>query len=256
MLTLGLDSGSRLTKAVLLEREQILGWGKVPTGFDHEDSARKALSAALEMAGKESSDIQARARTGAVGDSAEDVKKVNPIQAMAHGALYHYPEARTVVDVGAEMGCVARVDEKGRVADFSLNDKCAAGSGAFIEAMARALEVGLTDMGALALAGTREISMNSQCAIFAESDVVGLIHARTSKEDISKAIHDSIASRIVSLVRGVGLNPPVAMVGGVGQNPGFVESLRRQLKVDSIQVAPDPELGAALGAALLAGERR
>lgn len=106
------------------------------------------------------------------------------------------------------------------------------------------------------MAGTREISMNSQCAIFAESDVVGLIHARTSKEDISKAIHDSIASRIVSLVRGVGLNPPVAMVGGVGQNPGFVESLRRQLKVDSIQVAPDPELGAALGAALLAGERR
>ena len=120
--------------------------------------------------------------------------------------------------------------------------------------MARALEVNLEEMGPMAMKSDKEIPMNAQCAIFAESEVVGLIHAKTRKLDISKAIHDAMASRIVSMVRRIGVNPDIAMIGGVGRNPGFVSALQSELEVDEIHVPEEPEYGAAIGAALVAAE--
>jgi benzoyl-CoA reductase subunit D len=166
--------------------------------------------------------------------------------------VYYFPEARTVADVGAEEGRAAKCDEKGNVIDFAINEKCAAGAGAFIEAMGRALETPLEEMGNLALSSDKTIAMNAQCTIFAESEVVGLIHAKTEKKDISKAIHDAMASRIVSMIRRIGVNPDIVMIGGVAYNPGFVTALKRELGVAQIYIPEKPEFAAALGAARVA----
>jgi benzoyl-CoA reductase subunit D len=120
--------------------------------------------------------------------------------------------------------------------------------------MARALEVKLEDMGPMAIRSDKSIPMNAQCAIFAESEVIGLIHAKTSKVDISKAIHDAMASRIVSMIRRIGVNEDIVMIGGCGLNPGFVESLRVQLEIDKVYIPADPTFGAALGAAVVLKE--
>jgi benzoyl-CoA reductase subunit D len=171
---------------------------------------------------------------------------VNDIKAMAKGANFYFPKARTVADVGAEEGRAAKLDEKGNAVDFAVNEKCAAGAGAFIEAMARALETPLEQMGPLALQSDKEIPMNAQCAIFAESEVVGLIHGMTGKQDISKAIHDAMASRIASMIRRVGVNEDVVMLGGVAYNPGFVEAMKRQLGISNLFIPEKPEFGMAV----------
>jgi benzoyl-CoA reductase subunit D len=183
-----------------------------------------------------------------VGDEVDDIK------AMAKGAHYFFLNARTVTDVGAEEGRVAKIDERGQPVDFVINEKCAAGAGTFIETMARALEVSIEEMGPLSLQSGKAISMQAQCVVFAESEVVGLIHAGTAKADISRAIHDAMASRIVATIRRIGVNQDVVMMGGVAYNQGFVVAMKRALKVEKIYIPPEPDYGAAVGAALLAAE--
>jgi len=141
--------------------------------------------------------------------------------------------------------------EAGRVKDFVINERCAAGAGTFIEAMARALEVKVEDMGPLSLKSMNTIPMNAQCCVFAESEVVSLIHSKISKEDISKAIHDAIAGRISSMVLRVGVEKDVVLIGGVALDLGFKPPLEKELKA-SIIVPEYPEYVSALGAALMA----
>jgi benzoyl-CoA reductase subunit D len=130
-----------------------------------------------------------------------------------------------------------------------INERCAAGAGTFVEAMSRALEVKLEEMGTLSLKAERAVPMNAQCTIFAESEVVSLIHAKTPKADISRAIHDAIADRIASMTRRLGIQRDVVLVGGVAKNIGFIASLKRALGVDLL-VPDEPEFVGALGAAL------
>jgi benzoyl-CoA reductase subunit D len=179
---------------------------------------------------------------------------VSDIRAAARGASYFMPSARTVIDVGAEEARGIRVDETGRVLDFAINEKCAAGTGAFIEAISRALEIPLEEMGALSLESKIEIPLNAQCVVFAESEVVSLIHAKTPKQDIVRAVHDAIASRIGSTVRRVGIENDVVLVGGMAHNPGFLNSLKRSLKTE-ITVPEDPDYVGATGAALEAAQK-
>jgi benzoyl-CoA reductase subunit D len=227
----------------------------VLTGFDQGKAVEESLDMAAKQAGIVCTDIQRIFGTGS-GKHAVRVANgaVSDIQAMAKGAVYFFPKARTVADVGAEEGRAAKLDDKGHPLDFAVNEKCAAGAGAFIEAMARALEITIEEMGAICLQSDKEIPINAQCAIFAESEVVGLIHSKTSKPDISKAIHDSIASRIVSLIRRIGVNEDVVLIGGLAHNPGFMSGITRQLKVNHVFTPPDPEFGAAVGAAVAAME--
>ena len=133
--------------------------------------------------------------------------------------------------------------------DFVINEKCAAGAGTFVEAMARALEVKLEEMGLLSLKAERAVPMNAQCTIFAESEVVTLIHEKTSKEDIARAIHDAIADRITSMTRRLGIQRDVVLAGGVAKNIGFVNSLEKALGV-KLLIPKEPEYVGALGAAL------
>ena len=255
MIAAGIDCGSKNTKTIIIKDGEIVGRGQALTGFDQEQAAAQSLAMALKDAGISKSNIQKIYGTGS-GKNAVKIADdaVEEIKAIAKGAHYFFPNARTVIDVGAEESRAAKIDAKGNPVDFEINEKCAAGAGAFIEAIARALEVTLEEMGALSLQSDTKIPMNAQCVIFAESEVVGLIHARTPKSDISKAVHDSMAGRIVSLIRRIGVNEDVIMIGGVAYNVGLSAAIQRELKVQKIYIPDEPQYGAAVGAAVVAAE--
>jgi len=176
---------------------------------------------------------------------------VTEVTAEGRGAFHLVPSARTVLAIGAESGRCIRLDESGRVVDFIMNERCAAGVGAFIEAMARALEVSVQKLAELSLNSDGSVHLNAQCVVFAESEVVTLIHSRTPKPHIARAIHDSIAHRAASMVGRLGIKGDVVLVGGVARNGGFVDSLERVLGREVV-VPDEPEFVGALGAALLA----
>jgi benzoyl-CoA reductase subunit D len=255
MITAGIDGGAKNTKAVVMKDGMIVGKGLAPTGFEPVRAVEDSLNKAMQQAGIPRADIRRICGTGSGKNAVQIADEfVNEIRAMAKGGFHFFPGARTVADVGAEEGRAVKLDAHGNPVDFAVNEKCAAGAGAFIEAMARALEVSVEELGALCLQSDREIPLNAQCVIFAESEVVGLIHSNTAKADISRAIHDCIAGRIVSIIRRIGLQEDVVLIGGLARGPGFLSALRRQLNVSRICVPDDPEFGAAVGAAVLAAE--
>lgn len=255
MITTGIDVGAKTVKVVLMENGKIRSKAKVLSGFDQEASAEAALKQALMEAGISREAIGSVVTTG-IGRKAISYAKgdVTEVRAAALGAVFLYPSARTVIDVGAEESRAIKCDPSGKVLDFAVNEKCAAGSGAFTEAMARALEVPLEELGPLSLRSTQTIPMNAQCTVFAESEVVSLIHAKTQKADIARAVHDGLSSRVVAMVRRVGLEPELVLIGGVAYNPGFVEAFKRTAGLDNVRTAEGPEFVGAIGAALAAGE--
>jgi len=250
-ITSGIDMGSKNVKVIILKDWQILAKGLAPSGFDQKTAAEKVFTNVLGKASLSRGNIAHIVVTGAGKDLAPYANsEISMVGADALGGNFLYPSARTVIDVGAETSRAVRCNEKGRMIDFVINEKCAAGSGTFIEAMARALEVKLEEIGPLSLKAEKTISMNAQCTIFAESEVVSLIHEKASKADIARAIHDSIANRIASLARRLGIQRDVVLVGGVAKNVGFVNSLQRTLGIELL-VPEEPEFVGALGAALV-----
>jgi predicted CoA-substrate-specific enzyme activase len=254
MVTAGIDCGAKTVKVVVLEDGRILGKSLVPAGVDTAWAAESAYHEALKKAGLKRRDVRRVCATGSGKlQAAFRNEEVTEVGADARGAVHLFPKARTVVDVGVEEGRAIRVDERGKVVDFAINERCAAGAGAFVEAMARALEVKLEEMGPLSLQSGKAVPMNAQCAVFAESELVSLVHAKTPKPDMARAIHDAIADRIVSMVRRVGMEPEVVLIGGVARNVGFVESLNRDLETE-VRLPEEPEFVGALGAALVAAK--
>lgn len=255
MITAGIDCGAKNTKTVIMKDGKIIAKDMVLTGFDQKESIERSLTHALKAAGISKYHLE---KIGGTGSGRESIHvadvMVNDIKAMAKAAFHYFSNSRTVCDMGAEEGKAARIDEKGNPVDFTINEKCAAGGGAFFETMSRALETPIEEIGQLALTSKANIPIHAQCAVFLESEVVGLIHAKTSKADISKAIHDAMANRIVSMIRMVGVNPDVVLMGGMAHNPGFVSALEREMKLDKIFIPNDPEYGAAVGAAIGASE--
>jgi benzoyl-CoA reductase subunit D len=249
-ITAGIDMGSKNVKALVLKDGKILAKGLTPSGFDQKAAAEKVFNDVLRKSGLPLGDIDHVVATGAGKDLAPYANsEISMVGADALGGNFLYPSARTVIDVGAETSRAVRCNEEGRMIDFVINEKCAAGSGTFIEAMARALEVELEEIGPLSLKAKKTISMNAQCTIFSESEVVSLIHEKASKADIARAIHDSIANRIASLTRRLGIQRDVVLAGGVAKNVGFVGSLQKTLEVELL-VPEEPEFVGALGAAL------
>jgi predicted CoA-substrate-specific enzyme activase len=230
MITAGIDIGAKTIKVLLLkDGREIISQALVQAGTDVKAAIEQVWRDIERKSGVKTAEIKAIAATGAGREEARAEKKVTEVSADAKGGIFLFPEARTVIDVGAEEGRAIRIDAEGRVVDFAINEKCAAGAGAFTEAMARALEVSLEEMGSLSLMATQEVAMNAQCAVFAESELVTLVHAKTPKPDIARAIHNAIADRIVSMVRRVGLEEKVVLIGGVAKNIGFINSLEKGL---------------------------
>lgn len=253
MITAGIDCGAKTIKTVIVRDGQIIANAIEIAGLDTAGATHRCFEKALAAAGIKREDIQKIIATGSGRKAASGIAnaEITEVTANARGAIYFYPNARTVIDVGAEEGRAVKIDARGKVLDFATNEKCAAGAGAFTEAMARALEIPLTEFGAFSLKSTQSVPMNAQCAVFAESEVVTLVHAKTPKEDIARAVMDAIASRIASVVGRIGVEPEVVLIGGLSRNIGFVEALKRTLNIN-ISVPQEPEFIGAAGAALLA----
>jgi predicted CoA-substrate-specific enzyme activase len=178
---------------------------------------------------------------------------VTEIKAFAAGARYLYPDCHTVIDIGGQDSKVILLSDKGEVQKFEMNDRCAAGTGKFLEVMARTLEVDISDMGDLALSAGKKIQINSLCTVFAESEVVSLIARGEEAGPIALALHEAITARIVSMVKRTGLKEKVIFAGGASLNKCLRTLLQQKLGQEL--VTPDsPQIVGALGAALLAGE--
>jgi benzoyl-CoA reductase subunit D len=255
MITAGIDMGTQSVKAVILKDREVASQGKAFSGFDPAQAAEQALSEALKAAKLSLSDVSHVTATGSGMDLAPNSNStISMMGADAQAGVYLFPKARTIIDVGAEEARAVKCDDNGIMMDFVVNERCAAGAGAFIEAMARALEVKLEDMGPLSLKAERASSINASCVIFGESDVVTLIHRQESKPEIARAIFDAMADRISSMVHRLGVNPDVVLLGGVARDVGFVASLKRKLGVE-VLIPEFPEYAGALGAALVASRR-
>ncbi len=262
MITAGIDMGAKTIKVLFLKNGEVLDKNIVLSGFDQRGAAEKLFHELLTKNKIRRNDIDNIVVTG-MGKKEIHMHPpilaehdVTEITAAATGTIHLFPSARIVIDVGAEEGRAIKCNEKGKVLDFAINEKCAAGSGAFTEAMSRALDVKVEEMGDLSLQSKSSIPMNAQCAVFAESEVVSLVHAKTPKADIAHAIHDAIANRIVSMVRRIGVDKDVVLIGGLSKNKGFVDSLKRILELDKLLIPDEAEFVGALGAALVATQNK
>ncbi|MEM1660353.1 MAG: acyl-CoA dehydratase activase [Candidatus Bathyarchaeia archaeon] len=252
MIVAGLDMGVQNVKVVLLRGGEVISRSLVPSGFNLREAAEQALKEAAENAKISIKEIDHVTATGMGVDLAPRADStISMISADALAAVHLHPATRTVIDIGAEESRVISCDEKGVVLDFTINERCAAGAGAFLEAMARALEVDLKDMGYLSLEAQGTVSISATCVIFGESDVVSLIHKQTPKQEIARAIYDALAERIMSMIHRIGLKPDVMLVGGVAKDIGFATTLRRKIGLDVI-IPEYPEFAGAFGAALYA----
>jgi benzoyl-CoA reductase subunit D len=255
VITTGIDLGTQSVKVVILKDGEVVARGKAFSGFDPAQAAEQAFGEALKEAKLSLPDVNHITATGSGMDLAPNSDStISMMGADARAGVHLFPKARTIIDVGAEEARAVKCDDNGVMMDFVVNERCAAGAGAFIEAMARALEVKLEDMGPLSLKAERASSINASCVIFGESDVVTLIHRQESKPEIARAIFDAMADRISSMVHRLGVNPDVVLLGGVARDVGFVASLKRTLGVD-VLIPEFPEYAGALGAALVAVRR-
>jgi predicted CoA-substrate-specific enzyme activase len=252
MIVAGIDIGSITAETVILQDNQMLSSSIVPTGANSRTAAERSLTAALKQASLRQEDLAAIITTGYGRASFPSATKmITEITCHARGAFFVYPETRTVIDIGGQDSKVIRLDKQGRNVDFQMNDKCAAGTGRFLEVMARALEVKLEDLGRLSRSAQRTIKISSMCTVFAESEVVSLIAENQPQEVIIRGLHDAIADRILGMIRRVGVEEKVTLTGGVAKNEGVVQALEERLEV-RVFVPPEPQIIGALGAALLA----
>jgi predicted CoA-substrate-specific enzyme activase len=249
----GIDVGSLSTEAVLVDSAgDIIGYAILPTEANSTEAGEAALKRALSETDIGRDQIKRLVATGygRVSIPFAD-KRVTEISCHAKGAQHLFPDAHTVIDIGGQDSKVIRVGEGGKVLDFSMNDKCAAGTGRFLEVMAAKLGVALDDMGPLSERAEGEAIISSVCTVFAESEVVSLVARNHPKEEIIRGLHRAIISRVFSMVTSVGVHPDITMSGGVAKNRGVVKLMEEKLG-KPIHVYAEPQIIGALGAALLA----
>ena len=248
----GIDSGSTSTDAVIVDKEgAILGKAVLPTGGNIKASAAAALEQALIEAGLRKEDLAKVVSTGYGRNGLETDGKVTEITCHAKGAHRLYPKARTVIDIGGQDSKVISMDGEGRVLNFVMNDKCAAGTGRFLEAMARTLDISLDEISTAGLDWQEDITISSMCTVFAESEVISLVAESKTVPDIVHGLNKSIAVRVTQLAGRVGGHPEYMITGGVARNRGVVQAIEERLK-NSLYVDPDAQICGAYGAALLA----
>lgn len=248
---MGIDSGSTSTNAVILsEDKKIIAYTVVRTGAKSSESARRALDEVLKKAGLDREEISLIVSTGygRVSITFAD-KEVTEISCHGKGAHYINPKIRTIIDIGGQDSKVIKLNEKGEVIDFVMNDKCAAGTGRFLEMMARTLEIDIKDMGPESLKWKENIKISSMCSVFAESEVISLIAQNKEKADIIHALNQSISSKTNALLGRVGREIEFMMTGGVAQNIGVVKALEEKIG-EKLFISDEPEIVGAIGAAL------
>lgn len=252
MITVGIDVGSITTKGAIMDDDRLLGASIRNTGFQSGQSGQALYEALLSENGVTSSDVHSVIATGYGRKNVKFAdRSVTEITCHGAGAYFLNPEVRTIIDIGGQDSKVIALDSSGKVSDFVMNDKCAAGTGRFIEVMAGALEASLDKFGQLSLAAERPSTISSLCTVFAESEVISLIAGGESRENIVAGIHAAIARRVAAMATRVGMQPPVMMTGGVAKNVGVVNALEKKIG-QPILVLPEAQVTGAIGAALLA----
>lgn len=252
----GVDVGSTQTKAAIIdERGQMVGRSLIDTGANVVRAAEHAYEQALADAGLEEREVAFIVGTGygryrvTFGDT-----QVTEISCHGRGAVHMFPGTKTVVDMGGQDTKAIRVKPNGEIADFCMNDKCAAGTGRFLGAAAAALEIPIEDLGPTALRAERPVKITTTCTVFAESEVLSWVAKGKKIEDILLGVHQSIVSRSLGLMRRVGIEPEVTFTGGVTKNIGMVKALEAALGYP-VNVSDDSPYMGALGAALFALDR-
>jgi predicted CoA-substrate-specific enzyme activase len=257
MLVAGIDVGSITTESLLFDRDKgILGYEILQTGADSRKTAEAAFERVLVGPAIAASAISRIVATGCGRKRAAFAQQaITEITCIAKGVHYLFPAARTIIDIGGQDTKVISIDDKGRVTEFEMNDKCAAGTGRFIEVMAKALNVDLERIGECSLKHKKELAISSICTVFAESEVVSLVSEGEDLEDILYGIHMAIAGRTMGLLNRLGgVKDEVVMTGGVAKNIGVVKALEAALNTQ-LNVSVEPQIVGALGAAMLALEK-
>lgn len=258
VITLGIDVGSTYTKAALLTDDgRLLATTMIPTGFRHEVAADEVRAAVLRHAGCGTADVAYIVSTGAGRYQVpfRDLQATD-LTAQGRGTRHFFPRTRTVLDVGGQTMKASRLDERGRVSAFRLNDKCAAGTGAFLEKTARYLGFGTDQIGDVAAGSTEAANISGVCAVFAESEVINHVSSGRAPSDILHGAIVSLVARSVQLMKRVRLEPEITLVGGIMRFPTMVRVLREQLGQDvNVPDGPLAQFTAAIGAAALGHQR-
>lgn len=254
--TMGMDIGSTASKCVILkDGHELVGSAIVPSGTGTSGPAR-AMEQALRQAGMSLNEIALVTATGYGRNTLELADyRVSELTCHGKGAWALYPGVRTVIDIGGQDAKVLAIGEEGRMESFVMNDKCAAGTGRFLDVMARVLELSTAQLGEEDAKADHPVTISSTCTVFAESEVISQLARNTPIPDLVAGIHRSVATRTASLAKRLGVRQPVMMTGGVAQNSGVVRALERELGV-SIHTDPLAQLVGAYGAALYAWEKR
>lgn len=252
MITVGMDIGSVAAKGILIKGRQSYK-DIIPTGWSPRGAGEELIKRLTETAGIDSHSIERTFVTGygrVAFDRAD--KTITEIRCHAKGVADLLPEVRTIIDIGGQDSKVIRINEQGKVLDFAMNDKCAAGTGRFLQVTSNAMGMDVDELGA-AENPLETVSMTSMCTVFAESEVISLLAQNVSRGGIIAGLHKSVARRVASMVRRIGLEGPIAFTGGVARNQGVKRALEEELNCP-ILVPENCQYTGALGAALLARE--
>jgi len=252
MIAAGIDIGSDYTQAAIVDDDGLLGIGEARTGFDLNKAGERAIADALSQDGVSRGDIDVLVATGEGRKSVDVDKRVTSYTVIGLVLNQEWPSARSVLMMGAKNAAALKLSETGMILDFDENDRCAAGVGRFLSDLTRFLDMSLDEV----IQATREVDegveeLNTQCAVFAESEVISLIHENVSPARISRGVHDAIAERNSALLRRIGIEEDVLVVGGVGRNVAFIEALEDIIETP-VHVPDHPAHVAAHGAALSA----
>ncbi|UCE06816.1 MAG: 2-hydroxyglutaryl-CoA dehydratase [bacterium] len=255
MLTCGVDIGARTIDIVLFDGAQVLESCVVDTGAFPKENAMNTFERILHTVGAGSSDVDRTIATGYGRNYFEQADRVaTEILCHARGVTYVFPSVRTIIDIGGQDSKMIEVGEGGKVLNFAMNDRCAAGTGKFIEIVANTLNIRLEETGK-AVQGVAEIcEISSMCAVFAESEIIGLLHKGVSPEVILRGVFRSVARRTLGMTGKVGLRNDIIFTGGVARNEGVLQALKQETGNDNIKVPPEPQITGALGAAIIAIE--
>jgi predicted CoA-substrate-specific enzyme activase len=252
MITIGIDIGSVATKGYLLNHDHHYR-ALIPTGWSPREAGQSIIERLLAASGLDSDQVERIYVTGygrVAFDQAD--KTVTEIKCHARGIAELFPEVRTIIDIGGQDSKVIRIEEQGRVVDFAMNDKCAAGTGRFLQVMANALGLDVSELGDAEEPGQMQ-TISSMCTVFAESEIIGSLARGNPKGGIIAGLHQSVGKRVAAMVRRMGIKEQVAFTGGVAINPGVKRALQEEIGV-RIMVPEACQYTGALGAALLALE--
>ncbi len=248
----GIDIGSITAKAALIKDGRLLGTQVIPTGYNHLKAGQKVFEALLESHDLVKSDIKGIIATGYGRGSIDFADKaLTEIVCHGAGAYFNNSGIRGIIDVGGQDSKAIILNKKGQIENFAMNDKCAAGTGRFLEVMANAMEVPLNQLGDFSLNAESPVKISSICTVFAESEVISMIARQEKRENIIAGIHDSAAARVAVLARKIKIKGPVMMTGGVAKNPGMVSALERHIGLE-LKIGKTPQENGAIGAAVMA----